>query len=229
MSLSAGDMDLLDGYLRGELTASQEAQVEEKIHRDLDWQEAYAFHQDLEKAFMYTEGMQMKNFLRTTESGSADRISWLWAACLFLAVIAGALFWVADQPDSETLFQSYYEPYPNIVQPLNRANDTRELAFRYYDTQQYQKALQYFSNSDETVALFYAAQCYLALANTEKAKENFEKLTTRSSPYQVAATWYLGLGYVKTGHHAKAVEQFLKIENEVGYRQKVQQLVKALE
>lgn len=112
--------------------------------------------------------------------------------------------------DKESLFDQYYEAYPNYELTALRGEDdlsAREEAYKAYDAADYEFAIKQFDmlESRQTADEFFLGIAYI---ETEKPQEALERLQavigSENSDYLDAARWYAALTYLSLGEDEKA-------------------------
>jgi len=151
---------------------------------------------------------------------------WAAAACIALIIFAG-LYLISDsKPDNSSLFASYFEPFDNVVFPINRSNENdnslvleRE-AYKEYEAGNYEKAIILFKNMKANLPLnldndFYLAISYLGMGDAPNAMPILEDLSDKNDfRFKKQAEWYLALTYLQIGESEKAKKVFYKIKNQ---------------
>lgn len=112
--------------------------------------------------------------------------------------------------DRETLFDQYYEAYPNYEVTALRGEDdlsAREEAYKAYDAADYELAIRQFMALESRLA---ADEFFLGIAYIEadKPMEALERLqaviNSENADYSGAARWYASLTYLSLGENEKA-------------------------
>lgn len=159
---------------------------------------------------------------------SFDKISkknykkWMVAAS-FVAFISIIGFWIFNNnPSSDELFSQYFSPYENVIQPISRADkskDIKTIAFENYELGNYTDALlnfdsllsNYYNNKDKEIIIFYKAIIHLELNQPKKAilllKENLQQ----NLKWRDKNEWYLALAYLKTNNIVEAKKVLLSL------------------
>jgi hypothetical protein len=243
------DLILIEKYLQGKLKAEDLRYVEEKLANDNAFAEWLAWEQDIKRASLRNEAEELKAHLKlalsqetapqgqqtyhTPEVKLQSRrfgisVWWYWvAASLVLLLVAyGVLFYSPPGHSPETLFATYYQPYPNVEQPLSRGNDSPG-PFQLYEQGQYRAALALLDSIDSDAALFYSGQCHLALQEPAEALRYFERV--ERGTYTEAARWYAALSALKSGNVTQSQQILELVERESAfYRNNAQALRRAL-
>ncbi|MBT32864.1 MAG: hypothetical protein CMO01_24675, partial [Thalassobius sp.] len=132
----------------------------------------------------------------------------LLVAASISAIILAYLFFPTS---NSSLFESYYQTYPNIVSPTERGTDdvNKEPGYQYYDQRDYANAITAFnSQSAKTDASnFYLALSYIETENYTEAISILKNVANGSDERFVnPAIWYMALCLHKTGQKEKAIE-----------------------
>lgn len=132
------------------------------------------------------------------------------------ALLVTALIWVNLLVSSSSdLYEEYYAPYPNLIDPLTKGSDTKELsAYQLYELQEYKRSIKLLDTDRSTDALWYKAQAHIAEGNYEHAQSLLsviEQLET--SEYKDDAEWYRALILIKLEKEEGAVELLNRIQS----------------
>ncbi|MBA7532898.1 hypothetical protein ES705_25128 [subsurface metagenome] len=106
-----------------------------------------------------------------------------------------------------------------------------ELAYYYYENEQYDRALELFKELKEKTEnsesiLFYLANIYMATGNYEEAIENFTNLLNNSVVFENQTRWYLSLCYLSKENFTAAQQQLEEItESENSYKERAEELL----
>ena len=132
-----------------------------------------------------------------------------------------------QKSSTNELFANYFEPYRNVIQPLERGSgdqDEKSRAFYAYEKGDYEKAVRLFTDlftaTKEPYYLFYKANALLKL---EKANEAvpllLEHLKTKDTLSE-KSTWYLALAYLKLNDKPNARITLKKVISDGKYKSK---------
>lgn len=157
--------DEIDHYLNKGMSEKERLQFEEALREDPLLQEELALHQDILKSMDVYFGRELKARLQEAEQelrsnkvgeNSPSRRLFLWAgaiaASLLIMLLAGH-FITSRKTDLEKLYLSYYQPYPNIVDPIKRSQEAEEKgtdairAYRLYEKSHYKEAAVAFEKA----------------------------------------------------------------------------------
>ncbi len=126
------------------------------------------------------------------------------------------------------LYVQYFEPYPNIIAPATRSNDSianlRHADFIDYENGNYKNASQIFAQryreSKASHFLFYQGVSELQLGNTQKAIELFERNKTEADLFKNYSNWYLALAHLKEGNIQMSEKLLQQISDAKSYKYK---------
>jgi len=136
---------------------------------------------------------------------------WLAAASIVLLLGLSYFLLPDNKTDSNELFASYFEPYRNVIQPIERGTvqqDEKTLAFMAYEKGEYKKAIELFTklyaNSKESYYLFYNANALLKIEKPEEAVPLLLAHLKTKDTLTEKTNWYLALAYLKLKDKDKA-------------------------
>jgi tetratricopeptide (TPR) repeat protein len=214
--------DLINAYFEGQLDEGQRQQFDKLMSEDVEFAKELTFRKNLAQAIKIEERSRLKSKLRTFEGEqNVSRKSfgirrWISAAAAILIVGIAAIWW-HNRTSPERLYSSYFETFPNIVQPLVRGEGTDNInsaAFLSYDQGDYQKSAMLFADASDAIGLFYGALSEMELGDHQKALKLFERIdvsTAELGPYML---WYKSLNLLKLGRRAEAAAILSKLEKE---------------
>lgn len=246
------DIALIESYLQGELDADKRKEVEKRLAEEND------FSLLLDDTRLMFEGLgklkhksllgrmdkleaNLKNPLVTRKETKV--IYWtvqrIAAAFIGLAVVAIASWYVLrdeGMAGGVALYEEYYESYPNVVVPTTRSEEELtplNRAFRAYDRELYDSAAVLFEeilldDRREFVRL-YAGLAYMETDKPDRALFLLNTIISEKGEYEIQATWYLALNYIKREEYnnAKPLLQDLT-ESSTTYQTKAQELLKKM-
>lgn len=237
--------ELIEKYIQGRVSEKELEIIRELIQTDADFREELTFESGLRHAIKQEERQDLKSLLEELEKRQKQQpnsdtspkeyhqtkeketkkilhLSVLGKAAAVLLVGLGAWWFLGQSPDHHSLYQAYYQPYPNIVAPTVRGPedtvDHTAEAFRLYDGKEYKAAASLFerlaSQEEETgFAPFYQAQSLMADGREQEAIAVLEN-PNWSIPdnLRTQTEWYLALAHLKTGNKEKSRQLFEQIE-----------------
>lgn len=189
--------------------------------------------------------INLRNKLKQVEAiaASAEKDgnkTWYWPlgiAASIVLIVAAILWWpTADGNKSLALFDEAFEPYPNIVMPVERgvSRDSTGLAssFREYESGNYGAAIRLFESepTKDGSVYFFLGISYLALGESQAARLNLEKASQEADrSFDEQIQWYEALSYLRAkdrGNAIKSLEIIIKGDN--SYTEKANNLLMKL-
>ena len=216
--------DLIDRYFENALSPKERLEFNDLLQNNEEFRKEFLFHKDLKEAITRHQNEELKETLGKFETNlnknsrfSVVPVKWLAAASLAVLLSLGS--WMVKNhvfPSNETIFETYYEPYPNTVLPIVRGSELHTIeyrAFLAYEAGEYHKAINLFNSvesSEEKYIEFYRGLCLLSVGKTEDAIRTLIPLTEpdqgtlQNMDCRQKATWYLGLAYLRQGKEEEA-------------------------
>ncbi len=203
--------ELIEKYFENNLTPEEQFLFDEKLKNDADFKSELEFHSELKNAITVSERAKIKAQIKGFESSKKDNIKvfnlrkLMTYAAVFLVVISIGIFFILNQKtDSNQLYASNFEPYPNIEVSNLRSNSENSLeneAFTAYDLENYKLAHELFTELLETESKdylhFYNAMCTMQLENFDLAINELSTVNENDSKYYEKAIWFKELIYLK--------------------------------
>lgn len=197
---------LIQKYLQGTLSESEEQRFQEYLEKEPTFAEEIPFYEDLNYAFAKADYEQTKSQLQSfykEEKQSAWR-KWSIAAAILILMGLGSLWFFNTVNSTETLYAHYFEPYKNVVQPIVRGETektTQVLAFMAYDDGEYAQAIVHLNElleeKPEAILALYKGNAQLQTNQTEAAIETLASQIKKTDTIYAEAQWYLALSYLK--------------------------------
>lgn len=235
----------IEQYLRNELTVEQKKFFEYRMEGDPDLFQQVELHRktmrSLDNHFLreLKEGMQqMSDDVVITKAAPKEKynifqMTKIMLAAGLLLILASVFLWM-NRPESGTdLYLAYHEAYPNIEQPIQRADENTIFeGLVSYEAGDFSKAssalkAQALAEPDNPAWPFYLGNCALELDQPEQAITAFQKtINLGESKYINPARWYLALTYLKSDQREKA-ETYLRklVEEDYGYRERAEEIL----
>lgn len=239
--------DLLDKYIRDELSDEEKAQLEglENSQEDLD------FLKDMQTVLQVKERENLKAQFQSFEADGATKVVplspkvkqvsskkppiWGIAIAASFAVLITAALWLFTSNQTD-YFAANFKPYPNIVAPTERgatAKDALTEAMQTYERGQYATALsllEQLPNQSDTTQ-FFSAISALVINQDEKAVNLLNQVSNAEGRFQQEANWYLALTYLKLEDEAKAkaILTAIRTANDHPYQRDAVELLNALQ
>ena len=246
--MKESDIDIIENYLTGKLSAEKQKEVEDRLLTDREFaqrveifktlpplvsEESHDFRNELEG--IYQEYRKENSSARTI-----SRRTFLMAASLALLIsVTGILIWLL--PASLTPQEIYATHFTVPADNITVRNDQEivpalQSAMESYNEQAYTDAVAKFENilqndPDNAPVLFYSGVSYLILGETDQAVQKLQKVAQiENTAYGLTSRWYLGLAYLKQDNTAQAREIFSSLqESSSSYATKADTLLQQLE
>ena len=225
--------DLIEKYFSNSLSPKEQLRFNKLLQSDEKFKKDFTFQKDLQKVIARNQHNDLKKTLEDFEKDkpvvSLFNISkkWLVAASVLIIVGLGFVFLKSSfYPSPEKIFAENYEPYRNIVLPIERGENSNTIehsAFIAYENGNYHKAINLFNSvpkKDTKYILFYKSMCYMSLNKTKEAITLLKAITDSDNEvsseknFNEIANWYLALAYLNIGKTEMAIKQFSIIAND---------------
>lgn len=250
MSPQEINIELIECFLADRLSKKDRREVEDLLGSDKKFKALFEELSVVIKGVEYSARNELMNKLKKTEKGLPEiqikpktvtlkKVKYTLAIAATVALLLGSVYTVLISRHSDAkndYLTNYYSPYPNIIHPVQRDEDTgmteEELAYFYYESEQYDLALEKFLELKEDTSvnlentLFYLANIHMALGNYEQAIENFTNLLNDSLVFANQTRWYLSLCYLEEGNVDSAKRQLEQImETDNSYNERAMELL----
>lgn len=157
-------------------------------------------------------------------SWSGKRVLRILAAAAVLMVLLGVgavLFFNRDH-DPEALFNTYFEPYADIITTKSNNNKLMQQAMLHYSLGDYDSAavlLSHVTRADPSniPASFYLANAWLSLDRAEDALPLLAKIAGSGHALSRPARWYLALTYIRLEMPEQAIPHLKALSSQESY------------
>ncbi len=168
------------------------------------------------------------------------KYKWAVAASFtFFVVAAIVLLNINTRPTNEALFDEYFTTFENgagyaIVRGDSVTENIQNMAFYYYDLEEYTLASEYFGqvSSEEfnnVIILFYSGNALLAINQVNGAIDCFKQVIAIGNGLEIQAKWYLALCYLKLDDHEKMYSLLKEIvDSSTRYSEPAKDLLKKI-
>lgn len=167
--------ELVERYVRGDLSKEQQEFVGDKVKSDEAFREAYALHKDIKRALLDDDMREYEQLLQevyheknaTGSSGKSRRVYYAVAAAIVVLIGLGIVlfFQMNRKTFNERLFEQYYTKYTFDNYRSEQQSDLI-IGYAYYMEQQYDSAAmiarQFLKKQDSMQAGFLAGLSLLA-------------------------------------------------------------------
>jgi hypothetical protein len=246
------DISLIQSYLDRSLSDAEKEKLEARLKAEPLLKTMYIEQRQLISGIRYSHLKQKLEQLRALESalpvikeraqqGKQIFLQHYWkplaaAACISIFVVT--YFFLNRAQDPAELYAAYFEPYPNVFEPIDRgkidAANKRSGAFQAYEAKDFALAARLFTElleeKKEPGMLLLLGNANLMLNNTKEARNNFITLINDFETHDLQGKWYLGLSYLKEGDVKSAQLIMQELSNsEYSYAGKAKELLKKAE
>ena len=252
MNTHIHDIDLIQSYLERSLSDIEKEKLEKRLKEEPLLKTMYLEQQQLISGIRYAHLQHKLEQLRALEAtlpelghraqkGKQIFLQRYWkplAAAACISIIAVTFIFLNRPDDPAELYASYFEPYPNLFEPITRGEgdvvSKRTTAFQAYEAKDFVKAASLFNEllkeKKEPGMLLLLGNANLILNNTKEARSNFIMLINDFEEYDLQGKWYLGLSYLKEGDMKSAQLIMRELSNsEYSYAGKAKELLKKAE
>ncbi len=214
----------VDRYVNGSMSAEEVDVFEQRMRENVALAEEVHLHRDVLAGMNHYFNLDLKKKLQEEEERLKKKpinfYKWVGiAASIILVAVVAYFLLFTGQTNPQQLYAQYYQPYPNIVNPTQRSdNSTENQGLRAYEAGKYDEALQVFNRQmaegeEEAYQLFYAGIASLHTGNEDDAVSYFQEVIDWQDPtFTNPAQWYLALTHLKTGETQAAVRIFEEIK-----------------
>lgn len=225
--------DLIDKYFSDSLSPKEQMEFNERLQNNENFKKEFVFQKDLKKTIVSQQHKNLKKVLQSFEQERSkvrllniSRKWWVAASILVIFSIGFLLLRPTLYPSPEELFAENFEPYRNIVLPVERSsnsNSIKQSAFLAYENGNYHKAINLFNSIQDRNLIyvdFYKSMCYLSLNKNVEAIDLLIPITVTTEKgdtdknFNELANWYLALAYLKVDEKEKAISRFSSIAND---------------
>lgn len=234
MNFNTEHITLFDQYLSNELDAEARANFEARLEQEPEFKVSFEKYREFEQTIRDAETAEIYDRVRSWESKSGQSSGGksprkLWIAVAAAAAVVAVLFTIDwGGPSNGELVAQYFEPYGN-VSTVRGKKETIDKGLMYYEKGEYQKALLHFENyPEDTLAIFYSGEAYLALDEYQKAVEAFDAIIAMDNLFSEVAMFHKALALVGLKEEKKAIAILEKIPESSKYNDQARSLVEAL-
>ena len=238
------DFDQVKRYLSGEMNDEEKKQFEDIIDNDPELARQVDLDQVLLEGIQLHYRGQLKEKLKGLDRHDLQTASPSFPIFRALAIAAGVMlimvvgFLVFDnKPDSQELYTTYFKPYYNVVNNIERGETVsgEDDPYQLYETGEYQRANELFEKlllmePGNNQLIFYNGLSYLNSGLTSRAIDNLSKVAGKED-FLLSGTayWYLGLAYLKENRIKEATETFTFLAEEgSGYAARANEILDRL-
>lgn len=232
---------LIQKYIQDSLNETEQQQFDTLLASDADFAKQVAEAENLHKAIKASEKDVLKSRLQELEATDAEldvsktrksrNIRFAIAIVLLLGFGLLGNYFIQQANFHETLYATYFEPYPNALQPVTRGELQTDLlseATQAYEAKDYEKANATFDlvlagqDNPNVEVLFYKAMSLLNLKKETEALDILRSIKHTETRFTPQIYWYGTLIHIKFKEYEKSLKA-------LAYMDKIQTTFKAKE
>lgn len=207
----------IQDYLHNRMRSDERKSFEKQLKEDKNFKKEFEDHKAVFNAFKINEAQRLKDRLKAHEAQKSSKKRFISKpvlysiAATFVVLLGSSVYFNFFKQD---LYKTYFEPYPNVYQPVVRGNEVESTeAFMYYENKAYKEAQSAFEallqEENNPNFRFYYALSFLNNNQPKQAIVEFEKLKDVKFEFQPEVLWYQALAEIKLENFEKA-ESILK-------------------
>jgi len=130
--------ELIGKYLQGGLSEAEKEEFDRLMVEDSQMKAEVEFQMNLQKITRHEDTHEFRSLIKGFESkGPKSRnitIKWLAAAGIVLLLGMGYFFNYNKKVDTTQLFKTHFEPYRNVIMPIERGDTTKNIKSAAFET-----------------------------------------------------------------------------------------------
>ncbi|WP_146169768.1 hypothetical protein [Kordia periserrulae] len=218
--------ELIQKYIQDSLNEAEKVQFETLLKSDAAFAQKVTEFENVHAAIKANEKAELKSHLQQLEANEnmsnptkkTVKKSIRLAIAVVILVVIGLIgnYFMQQANLNETLYATYFEPYPNALAPVTRGQETPAealpKAMRLYEDGKYQEAFDMISEiiksqeNPETDVLFYQAMCLLNLQQETEALNILREIKHKETRFTPQIYWYGALIHIKFKENEKALK-----------------------
>jgi tetratricopeptide (TPR) repeat protein len=247
MENNTRDRELIQGYIDGTLTGSEEVEINYRLREEQGLQKMLAEHEGLVFGIRLAHMKEKLQQLRSLEAGlppvsNRNMVLRVWAplAAAAVLIIAAGLWYIIPAETStsyQELYTAYFEPFDSPGSGLTRSTenekDLKARAYIAYDAKDYSGASKLFvdllKQKDDPIAYLCLGSSWLALNKPEEAEKVFTHILQNHGDLVTQAKWYLALTFLRQGKIERTKATLWEISNSSTYGEEARELLRKLD
>ena len=239
--------ELIQKYIQGTLSTAEQTQFDALLKDDLDFAKKVTEHENVHAAIKANEKDDLKTHLQQFEAKQNEthtskkpfnkniRLAIAVVLLLFFGLIGNYIIQQANM--NETLYATYFEPYPNALQPITRGQSDGTLitdAMIAYEAKNYEDAIKVFDiiqagfDNPSTEISFYKAMSLLNLGKENEALDILREIKHAKTRFTPQIYWYGALIHIKLDENEKALKALTYMDRiKTTFKSKEREILKA--
>ncbi len=216
--------ELILKYFNKSLSKDEEAIFSNLLDKDSNFKILFEEHDNMHMAYKINEQQNLISYLKTIEQKSTFNfktklnqkiIGFAIVCCL---VIGAFYFLNNNNNNSLNIYNTYFEVYPNVLEPVIRGNETKTSnGFISYENARYLEAEKYFKDllktkTDYNIEFYYA----MSLLNQNKtiaAQGILNSLKSKNHDFIPEVYWYSALISIKNDDFESAKKELAALSS----------------
>ena len=239
--------ELIQKYVQETLNEEEQQLFSNLLQQDTNFAQAVTEYENIHKAIKFEEKQKLKSHLQNIEATVAletneskpSRNYKKLAIAVVLILFFGLLgnYIVQQSNRHETLYATYFEPYPNALLPVTRSEtNASELAaaIRSYEAKDFEKAATQFEailakqNQPDVEIWFYKAMSLLNAGKDNEALDALRTIKHSETRFTPQIYWYGALLHVKFKENEKALKALQYMDSiNTTYKKAAREVLKA--
>lgn len=237
---------LIQKYAHGRLNEIEQQTFDTLLKSDLEFVKAVAEYENVQAAIASHEKTALKKQLQQLEtaqeakdtpkkpSRNYKRLAVAIVLILFFGLVSN--YFIQQGNSNETLYVTYFEPYPNALKPVTRSatsEDPLHNALYAYELQEYEKAITEFDtvlamqDNPNVDVLFYKAMSLLNLGKEQEAIVLLRTIKHSTTKFTPQIYWYGALIHIKLDENEKALKALKYMDTiETNYKAEERKVLK---
>ena len=226
---------LIEKYIQNRLNSEERKKFDALYKNDANFRKEILFQKDLKKVASLNDKMddsEFRGFINDLEHKAKNRrpyfFSGKWLAAASILLLLGITYFITIYNSaSDDIFTDYFEPYRNVIQPIERGNaldNDKSKAFKFYENGEYKKAILLFTTlyqkTNESYYLFYKANALMKTNRVNEAIPLLDAYLSKKEMFTDKAQWYLSLAYLELKDTAKAKTYLNHVVSNKSYKLK---------
>jgi len=234
MKFSKENITLFDQYLANELEAQDRTSFESRLEEDAIFKGEFEAYKEFEASIRSVETVEIYDRVQSWDQQTLNSVAkirkikfWMTVAASAAVVFIVMSVFLKGSSNTE-LVDEYFEPYGNIS-TVRGKKETIDQGLSFYDREKYQQALTQFKQyPQDTLAIFYSGESYLALKEYKKAIERFDKIIDFNINLSEVARFHKGISLIGLGKRGEAKKVLSEIPGKSSYHDQIEALLEHL-
>lgn len=233
MEFRKENIEIFDQFLRNEMSSKEKQIMEQRLESDAEFRKEFESFKLFEQAIRDAEVLEIQNQVSGFEqeiTAKKPKTRYLyWASGIAAAMLAifGINYFMGGSGDA--IVSDHFTPYANITTVRGKKEVISE-GMLHYDKGEYQDAIQLLEQyPNDTVALFYTAESYLATKAYQKAITCYDQLLENKTVFDEISLFHKALAHIGAGQNSEAISVLKDISEESHYHSEAESVLRDLQ